>query len=123
MLIEQLLALDSPRKMMHAASGGQDGGAARSEGQADQTVSADDKRSLGIRSEFHDAPAAGEGSGDVKISFSIEGHALRAAQPAIEDADGSMLIDAINGIEAGGGGARNVQNAIGAKGEMIGGDA
>ena len=86
-------------------------------------MSTDHQRSFGIWSQPYYAAASSQRSSNVQISFNIEGHALRTSQPAIKDADGSMLINAIDRVEAGSGGPGNVQDSVRTEGQVIGGDA
>ena len=69
-----------------------------------------------------DAFAAGDGRGHVEPALLVERHALRAAEAAIEDLHFAFVRDAVDGIEAGGGGAGDVEVAIGAERQMVGGD-
>src|SRR5208283_2188954 len=70
----------------------------------------------------HDAAVPAEGSDHEEIAVLIEGETLRAAKAAIEDVYFAILIDAIDAVVTGGGGAADVEFAAGMEGEMVGGE-
>jgi len=67
----------------------------------------------GGRVDADHAFAAGDGGGHVQAALIVEGQALRTARPPIEDFHFAVARNAVNGIEAGGGGAGHVEIAVG----------
>src|ERR1019366_2797995 len=67
-----------------------------------------------------DAFAAGKRSGDVQTALVVEGHALRAAEAAVENVHFAVAGDAVDAIVARSGGAGNVEVAVGAEGQVVG---
>src|ERR1700683_3895346 len=63
--------------------------------------------------------AAADGSRHVQIAVLIECHSLRAAQSSVEDLDLAVVRNAVYAIEAGRGGAGNVEVPIGSESEVI----
>ena len=98
-------------------------GFAGREGQAHQALAGDFKIGIAFGRDLDDAALAGERSGDIHIAVDIESQSLWTSEAAIEDGDGSVRINFVNGVETGSGGSGDKQIALRAEGEMIGGDA
>ena len=113
-------ALNIPGKMMDGAGGGENYGASRSEGQADQALAGDFEIGLAVGCDLHDAARAGERSGDVEIAIDVEGQSLRASQAFVERAHRAVGIDFVDASRCGSG---DEQIALRAEGQVIGGDA
>src|ERR1035437_6755163 len=108
---------------MHAAGGGEHGRGAAGERQSNQVLPRYDQRRLAIGCDPHNAAAAVERSRDIEVVVNIDRQSLRTPESAVEDADGAVRIDLLNGIEARSRGASDVQISVVAEGEVIGRDA
>src|ERR1017187_5564744 len=64
--------------------------------------------------------AAGKRSGDVQTALVVEGHALRAAEAAIEHVHLAVAGDAVDAVVARSGGAGDVEVAVGTEGQVVG---
>src|ERR1035437_3448629 len=108
---------------MHAAGGGEHGRGAAGERQSNQVLPRYDQRRLAIGCDPHNAAAAVERSRDIEVVVNIDRQSLRTPESAIEDADGAVRIDLLNGIEARSRGPGDIQISVAAEGEMRGGNA
>src|SRR6266567_6677602 len=67
LLRQQGQALNVPGKMMHAACGGEDDGAARSEGEAHETLASNLEIGQAIGRNLHDSARTGERGGYIEV--------------------------------------------------------
>ena len=74
---EERQALDAPREMVDGAGGGEDDGAAGSEGETYQALAGDFEIGQAVGRDLHDAARAGERGGDVEVAVDVEGKSLR----------------------------------------------
>ena len=72
--------------------------------------------------EADDAAVAAEAGGDVEVAVDVEGHALGAAEAAVEDGGGAVGVDGVDGLVGAGGGGGDEQDAVGAEAEVVEGD-
>src|SRR4029077_15336390 len=84
-LAQQWHAVNVPVESEESAVGGDDGATAGEQSKADKRGAVQDVLGTAIRRNAHDAAASAERRGDVKIRLAVKGHALRAAQSAVED--------------------------------------
>src|SRR5512146_340537 len=122
LLRQQGLALDVPGKMVDGAAGSQNSGAAGGKREPHQAMAGDLKRGLRILGQPDDAAFSAQGGGHIQITIYVQGQTLRASQTAIKHGNAAVRINAINGIEAGGGGSGDKQVAADAEGHVVGGD-
>ena len=78
--------------------GGEDGGAQRAEGYADEVVAGDNQRGFARWCDADKAAAAVETGGDVDVSIFGEGEALGTAEASIPGADFAMGVDGPDGV-------------------------
>ncbi len=96
--LEQVQALDSQVHIINGVVGGEDGGAERRKGHADQVGAGEDERCLALGCDADDAAAAVEAGGKVNVALARDGEALRAAKTAIPDARVAVGIDGPDGV-------------------------
>src|SRR5579883_307955 len=115
-------ALDSDIDPVQRVRGGDDHGSGRCEGQADDAGAGEEEVGAAVGVDADDALAAGNRGGDVEAALLVEGHALGPAEAAIEGLDFALAGNPVDGIEAGSGGAGDVEIAVGTKREVVGRD-
>src|ERR1051326_6962117 len=118
----QRFAFDVPEEAVHAGGSGEDDGVAGGEGEADEIVSGDSQRRGRVAGEADDAALALERGGAVEVPFGVEGEALGTSESAVESGDGSVQVNAVDGVEAGSRGAGDEEVAVGSERQVIGGD-
>src|SRR5579863_8512755 len=109
--------------MMNSVGRGQNGGAARGEGEADQSCACNRQRRFASGADLDDAAFAGEGSGHVEIAIHVESDALWAPQAAEERRHVALGSDLVNAIKTGGGRSGDEQVSTGAESQVVGGNA
>src|SRR5260370_578693 len=120
---QQRQSRDVPGNVVDGAVGGEDGGVAGSEGQSDQPLAGDFEVGFALGSDLHDPALPGERGGDIEIALYIKSQTLRTSQTAVEHGHGSLGVDFVDAVETGSAGAGDEHIAVGAEGDVIGGDA
>ena len=91
--------------------------------ESDQVVSGDHEAGFLLRSDAHDAAFAVERGGDVQVAVDVEGEALGTTEATVEHRDFAFRTDHVYGVEAAGRGPGDVEVAVRAERQVIGGDA
>src|SRR6185437_5179821 len=106
--------------MMYRAGGGQHGGAAGREGEANQSRPSHFERGLGVRRDLHDSALPGERSGEMKIAVDNEGQDLGPSPTTVKDRENAVRVDLVHGIDTGGRTSGDHQDDERADGQVVG---
>src|SRR4029077_19692347 len=108
---------------MNCAVGGQNHRAPLGKGQTNQTRSCNGQGCFAGGRDLDNAAFARERSGHVEIAFRIEGHALGTSQTTEKSRHVALRCDLVNAIKTRSGRPGHEQVAMGAKSQMVCGNA
>src|SRR5215469_11780551 len=121
-LVNQGAAFDIERDMVECIPRRQGCATVFKEGEADEVVAGERKRSLARRRNPDDAALASQASSYVQVVVDIKGAALRAAQSLVEDGGVAVAIDGMDSLIGRCGRPGDKERAGRIEGKMIGGD-
>src|SRR5580658_10921409 len=115
-------AFNAQVDVVNGIAGGEDGGAKRRKGYADEVGAGEGERGFAGGGDADQAAAAVEAGCDVDVAVFGEREALGTAEAAIPDGCFAVGVDGPDGVVGVEGGGGDEKNAFGIDGEVIGGD-